>query len=607
MQNGSVNTNAYEGRYLHCEWYVVSQSIADNSTTIHWKLTGGGGNTTYYYNTRKINLIIDGVSVYYNAGPIKLYYNTVVAEDNITLYHDGQGNKTFSIYLEAGIYTASVNKSGTASWDLPNIPRYASINYFSISQRTGFDSLNSVQVNYSVSDTCDAVWYSTDNGNNWYVLSSDNVIYGLEPGTGYNFKLRVRRQDSQLTTDSNTVYQETVRRNYISEKPNEIHNDEQLHVVANNPSGCDCQIVLELPLGTRRLIKAGTDVTFTVDEINSLLQYIESTSEKLYITADTLYNNEVKYSNSDTYIYYNILNSEPEFKDFSYQDVNDLVTKVTDTDTILVKNKSLLQIIITPDNKMVAKNYAKPVRYEISCGNRTASIPYTEDTIKYTLGTISNVGLIGCTIKAIDSRTLITAITKQIQVVDYFIPTMVYSANRVNNFEDETTIKISGSFSKVVINNVIKNNIKAVMLRYKKSIDVEYSQWQELNVTVNTENGTYKCDDKTLILDKNNAYDIQLSVLDNFESNVVKTTVNQGIPIMFISGTDKNVGVGGVNKHEKYSFQCFGELYLKNDKTILNTIYPIGSIYYNINDVNPSELFGGTWESQGNNSWVRKE
>lgn len=33
-----------------------------------------------------------------------------------------------------------------------------------------------------------------------------------------------------------------------------------------------------------------------------------------------------------------------------------------------------------------------------------------------------------------------------------------------------------------------------------------------------------------------------------------------------------------------------------NSKLLINTIYPIGSIYLSINSTNPSTLFGGTWE-----------
>ncbi len=43
--------------------------------------------------------------------------------------------------------------------------------------------------------------------------------------------------------------------------------------------------------------------------------------------------------------------------------------------------------------------------------------------------------------------------------------------------------------------------------------------------------------------------------------------------------------------------QILGSLYLGSDakQTLVNLIYPVGSIYMSVNDVSPSTLFGGTW------------
>lgn len=46
------------------------------------------------------------------------------------------------------------------------------------------------------------------------------------------------------------------------------------------------------------------------------------------------------------------------------------------------------------------------------------------------------------------------------------------------------------------------------------------------------------------------------------------------------------------NSHAKY------EAYTKEDinEMLLNKVYPVGSIYMSINELEPSDLFGGTWE-----------
>lgn len=127
VSSGTVNTNAYSGRYASFSWSVKSQSIANNQTTISWTYKGAGGPTNTYYMAAPFNVVIDGTTVYASSTRIQLFNGTTIASGEFTLNHDAQGNKTFSVYVDAAIYVKSINCSGSGSFELSTIPRQANI------------------------------------------------------------------------------------------------------------------------------------------------------------------------------------------------------------------------------------------------------------------------------------------------------------------------------------------------------------------------------------------------------------------------------------------------------------------------------------------------
>lgn len=132
VTSGSFNTTAYSfssgTRYLTFSWSIAEQSIINKTTTISWSLVGGG---TYKYNPKcgGFRVVIDGVTVYEQPTSyrIEVLQGTVVASGTYTLQHDGNGNKSFSAYAEAGISTVAVNCSGSGSWDLKRIPQPSTV------------------------------------------------------------------------------------------------------------------------------------------------------------------------------------------------------------------------------------------------------------------------------------------------------------------------------------------------------------------------------------------------------------------------------------------------------------------------------------------------
>jgi len=65
--------------------------------------------------------------------------------------------------------------------------------------------------------------------------------------------------------------------------------------------------------------------------------------------------------------------------------------------------------------------------------------------------------------------------------------------------------------------------------------------------------------------------------------------MNFGIAKMF-GATDKKF-------QDRYNYLI--EILSKYTSDILNTIYPIGSVYISVSSTSPSELFGGTWVATG--------
>lgn len=125
--SGSFNTNGYEGRYLTFSWSLASQSAETNSSVISWSLKGAGNASSSWYNAGNFKVVINGTTVYSSSTRIKLYNGTLVASGSLTINHNNDGSKSFSASAQAGIYYVAVNCTGSGSWSLPTINRYALI------------------------------------------------------------------------------------------------------------------------------------------------------------------------------------------------------------------------------------------------------------------------------------------------------------------------------------------------------------------------------------------------------------------------------------------------------------------------------------------------
>jgi len=146
--NGSFVTNEKEGRSLTFNWSIASQDIANNTSTINWKLVGSGSVGGYVY-AGTFSVVINGSTVYSSATRIQVQIGSVIASGTMAIPHNSDGSKHFSASVSAAVYDYAVNVWGSGSWDLTTIPRASS---FTLSN-SNFTIGNSITITISRAST----------------------------------------------------------------------------------------------------------------------------------------------------------------------------------------------------------------------------------------------------------------------------------------------------------------------------------------------------------------------------------------------------------------------------------------------------------------------
>lgn len=141
--SGSVSSTNYSGRYIKLDW-TATQSTANNTSTISWTLKGAGTASAGWYMSGNFKVIIDGSQEYFSADRIQLKDGTVIASGSKTINHNSDGTKSFSISIEAGIYTYAVNCKGSGTFSLNQILRQATL-----TSVTSFDSAANPSISYT--------------------------------------------------------------------------------------------------------------------------------------------------------------------------------------------------------------------------------------------------------------------------------------------------------------------------------------------------------------------------------------------------------------------------------------------------------------------------
>lgn len=549
--SGRVLSGTKKTSTFYLDWQVVSQSVEGNYTVVNWqtglKITGGD---LWYSNAVKINsAVINGSTVQSTTkySNIKNTGEHQLASGSTTIYHNSDGTKSFSASISGWLYSYG-DTSGSDSFDLPTIPRY-----FSSTPKLELTSKTetSATFKWSTSENASVIRYKIDNGS-WVDVetgvnksSGTFTVNGLSANTNYTIYGDFKRADSGLwATTKPSVNMSTYAYPYCNSTPNFIIGN-SLTLGLYNPLGRSVKVNIIGADGSQCTedTTTGTSLTGYTNETckNNFYKSIPNSNSGKYKVKVT-YGSVVNTANNGNTYSTNANECSPVFSTFTYKDSNTNVTAITGNDQILVKGLSTLYVMIASANKMTTKRSATPKNYNITCDTLNKNVDYSTNNIEVSVGVIANAGNKRINVKAFDSRNNNATAYKDITVLDYNKPVINASVKRLNDFENQTTLSISGTFTKVLINNVNKNTIKTIQYRYRET-NGNWSNWTTVTFTLN--DNKYSCNDVILSLDNTKSFEFEIKVTDNLDSNTSATGVGVGKPIFFISTNKKACYING--------------------------------------------------------------
>lgn len=546
------------------------------SAEVNYEYTRDGANMKYHFWGKVYLENKNGW--YYNNLRLKLYLNG----SDIYTKDCKSSSKGWSIDFDSGWHTVSNKTSGTTpfyftvkdtqntgwcnytseTYQLDVAPAYTSITGFSVSAL----SETSVRFYWSAADTVDYAWYSIDNGSNWSGVdvadgtSGHFDVGGLSANTGYNFKICVRRKDSQLQTYSNAYWAATYAYPYLTSVP-EFTVGNNLTIGIYNPLGRSCTISVIGDNGVEH--NGGTITGTTISQFNndgwkniwySTLPNKTQGTYKARLVCSTGNINQL--SNA---VNYYLNTSDTGFKPtFTANEVINIVNTANTTiagSNKFIKNHNSLSGVIKP---MIPNRSASGSYYNVSTsGLATVRKDYSSSNINFVLGNMSSNTF---NVTAVDSRGFSTTISKAIDLVDYNNPGVTTSKiTRQNGISTKAVLAFTGVYTNWA--GLLKTN-SIQSIRYKIGAS---GTWKSLpsNATLTSSNGVWTLN---AVLDDTFAttsqYDLYLEIKDLLETVVVGAyTISTADAFIWKDLANKRMGI---NKKPFYELDVNGQVYAEN-------------------------------------------
>lgn len=550
--DGSVsNLSTYFSFYA--EW-TATQSIADNASYLNVSTYWATTNLLRTFDTSSsrtatitINGTTDSISKRFKCNPWDssgIYLIQTV--ESFRIDHNADGTPpTVTISATADGTASTYGPSASSlsgSITLDTIPRYATI-----TQTLASKTETTATIRWATDATVDKLWYSSNNGSSWTAVSiADSnsgtyTISGLTANTSYNVKTRVRRKDSQLTSDSTALSVKTYSYPYASSMPDFTIGD-RLTLGFYNPLGREF---------TFYIIANGSQISnnWTISGTSYSGVNASSSKTQLYATIPNVqsatYQVKCVYGSSTIIktggtMSINASECYPSVGTVSYRDVNSSVTAITGDDQLIVRNKSTVRYTAS---SLSAKNSATVSSVKVSVNGTEYSL-----TISGTSATGGNASIdsgsdLAVTFSVTDSRGLITTKNLTVTMADWSVPSAIISMSRVSNYYSETNITVDADYSYVGGHNSITITYKA-----KKQGTSTWTVTGTLSDNVQSQ----------FTADNQYKWDVQVTLVDAFGGTTTyNLSLNRGLPLIFFDVEKNSVGVNGFPANDD-SFEVLG-------------------------------------------------
>ena len=569
-------------------WYSSSNGASANSSTVRVEVWFRRTNTGYSsYGTINTGVQCDSGVYWENGLSVTIQNNWVLTNSHTyTVPHNSDGSKNCYIRAtgNANFSLGSFDTSATVTLD--KIPIYATIKTFNVSDSD--ITQTSALFSWSTDVNVDEAQYSL-NGGSWIRFAQPKSTSGslslsdLKPGTTYSIKIRVKRTDSQLWTESSTKSFTTIPIASISNDSIDFNIGDDLVINFTNSDKNKSFLALQIEktdgtweevIRTDEVLPLNNETSYTWSlSSNATLLYskvLTRNKANIRIICGTTINSTV-YDNSESPKtgVMSVVNSNPTFSTYSYGDANTTTQSVLGNTSYMPEKYGDMQAHISTSNKATAKNQATITKYVAVVKNSDGKAVISKEAtysstaqVDFKFGAITTSGTYTINIYAVDSRgNTSSTIQKTFYVLPYHQPTATIELSRLNDYEQETVIKITAYYSKLKVGSTNKNTTFNVKYRYAESgttLSGNYTTitgWSSSDYGGSDIKATMSQNPFVNLNDNsNNSYTFEFQITDKLSTVIDTKPIEQGIPLTF-QGVNGQMSIGmlpDIDSHAKF-------------------------------------------------------